>query len=538
MLPPMLRRTVAGLLVALCVALIAPAAAGAGTYSVWSCTGPDGSGSPTDAWRHEGGAQFSSPADSCASGGGLYTGLNGDFAHPANTTLMTWRFTAPVNTSIAGYRIWRSAQVTPTSFHATPVYWLAWPRKEYPAGVKEQCPSTNCSGVGNPATPLAAGNLITASGMSGVTDLYFNAGCGGTDGYTCNPEQSPPGSDAVNLRIHAADITLRDDLDPELGTPSGTLVGSRRTLAGVHGVSVAAKDAGAGLYDIQLEVDGRVVSSTPVGDCVKPFRVAVPCKLAATASATLDTATLPDGAHQLRVIVRDATESNHAAYGPVQIVTANATNRCGAGDGTVTARFARTRGRSVTVRYGKRRAIRGRVVDAAGAPVANAGLRVVSRIRRRGERLRALARTVTTRPDGRFRFRTPKRPSRVLRVGWRSSPSATRLTCSRTLRLGVRAPVRLRAIDATVAPGGRVRLRGLLRGGFIPRRGKQVDLQAYDRGRWRTFDSVRARGRRFAASYRFSAGAGGTFPMRARVRPDGAYPFALGYSPVVRVRVG
>jgi hypothetical protein len=538
MLRRMLGRTFAWLLAALCAALLAPAAAGAGTYSVWSCTGPDGSGSPTDRWTHQGSARFSSPSNACASGGGLYTGLNGDFAHPANIAVMTWHFSAPENTSIDGYRIWRSAQVTPTSVNATPVYWLAWQRNEYPAGVQEQCASTNCGGVGNPAKPLAPQNLVTASGMSGVTDVFFNAMCGGETNWPCEPDKSPPGQDAVNVRIHAADITLRDDFDPTLGAPSGTLVDSKRPLAGLHGVSVAAEDKGSGLYDLLLEVDGRTVSSAPVGGCAKPFRVAVPCKLSATASASLDTATLPDGEHQLRVIVRDATESNQAVYGPVRIVTANVTNRCGARDGQVTARFAGTKRRSVIVRYGKRRTIRGRVVDAAGAPVANAGLRVVSRIRRRGEGVRALTKTVTTRPNGRFRFRTPKRPSRVLRVGWRPSPNATRLTCSRKLSLGVRARVQLRAIDPSIASGGRVRLRGLLRGGFIPRRGKQVDLQAFDGGRWRTFETVRARRRRFAASYRFSSGARGTFPMRARVRPDGAYPFAVGYSPVVRVRVG
>jgi hypothetical protein len=539
----MARRAVAGTVLALAVALLVPAAATAGTYSVWSCTGPDGSGSPTDAWRAEGGAQFSNPLDSCASGGGLYAGLNGDFAHPANVTLMTWHFHAPEDTSIAAYRIWRSAQVSPTSTNATPVYWMAWPVNTYDgANVKEQCPGTGCAGLGNPSAPRSAGNLVTASGLSTVTDLYFNAGCGGVTNWLCQPDASPPGRDAVNFRIHAADITMRDDLDPELNGPSGTLIEPGRTLAGVHGVSVAAKDEGSGLYDILLEVDGQVVASAPVstnsGRCVKPFRTVVPCKLSATASASLDTATLPDGSHTLRVLVRDATESNQAVYGPLQIRTANTTNRCGGAGGTVSARYAGRKRRSVTVRFDGRRTIRGRVVDLTGRPVGGAVLRVLSTIRRRGEPARTLSRPVTAGPAGVFRYRTPKRPSRTLRFGWRASPTAARLTCSRALRLAVRAAARLRAADATVAPGGRVRLRGTLRGGFVPGRGKVVDLQAYDGGRWRTFATVRSRGRRFTASYRFSGGARGTFPMRARVRPDGTYPFALGYSPIVRVRVG
>ena len=43
---------------------------------------------------------------------------------------------------------------------------------------------------------------------------------------------------------------------------------------------------------------------------------------------------------------------------------------------------------------------------------------------------------------------------------------------------------------------------------------------------------------RFSAVYRFSASAPGrVFRMRARVRPEATYPFALGHSRVVRVRV-
>jgi hypothetical protein len=544
MLRRMARRAVAGTVVALALALLVPATGTAGTYSVWSCTGPDGTGSPTDAWRAEGGALYSNPVDNCATGGGLFAHINGDFDHPANTTLMIWRFAAPENTSIAGYRIWRSAQVGPTSYNATPVFWIAWPQPGFiSANVKEpHCAGHECSALGDPARPFGAGNLVTATGMSGIKDLYFVAACGGTTGFICRAADSPPGRDAVNFRIHGTDITMRDDLDPELSAPSGTLIEPGRKLAGVHGVSVAAKDEGSGLYDILLEVDGQVVASAPVstnsGRCVKPFRTVVPCKLSATATASLDTATLPDGAHALRVIVRDATESNQAVYGPLQIVTANATNRCGGPGGTVSARYAGRKRRSVTVPFGRRRAVRGRVVDATGRPVGGAVLRVLSTIRRRGEGTRALSRSVTADPEGFFRYRTPKGPSRTLRFGWRASPTASRLTCSRNLRLKVRAAARLRAMDPTLAAGGRVRLRGSLRGGYVPKRGKVVDLQAFDDGRWRTFATVRSRGRRFKASYRFSGGARGTFPMRARVRPDGAYPFALGYSPTVRIRVG
>lgn len=62
--------------------------------------------------------------------------------------------------------------------------------------------------------------------------------------------------------------------------------------------------------------------------------------------------------------------------------------------------------------------------------------------------------------------------------------------------------------------------------------GKVVELQAHERGRWRTFRTVRtSRKGAFSYRYRFSFRAGG------RVRADGSYPFALGTSRRVRVRV-
>ena len=87
--------------------------------------------------------------------------------------------------------------------------------------------------------------------------------------------------------------------------------------------------------------------------------------------------------------------------------------------------------------------------------------------------------------------------------------------------------------------GSRVRLTGRLLGGRVPARGKLIDLQARELGRWRTFATVRSRASgTFTTRYRFRSSAPRkTYPMRVRVRPDAAYPFAVGYSRAVRVRV-
>ena len=106
------------------------------------------------------------------------------------------------------------------------------------------------------------------------------------------------------------------------------------------------------------------------------------------------------------------------------------------------------------------------------------------------------------------------------------------------MRVNVRAGLTLRATKR-VRRGGRARFRGRLLGKPIPRVGKLIDLQAFDGGRWRTFATTRAnRKGRYRASYRFvRTNAPRTFRFRARARREARYPYALGVSKVVRVRV-
>jgi hypothetical protein len=147
--------------------------------------------------------------------------------------------------------------------------------------------------------------------------------------------------------------------------------------------------------------------------------------------------------------------------------------------------------------------------------------------------------TAITNARGSFSLRVPPGPSRRLRAAYRVRPEDAFLVCSRPLNLNVPARATLSASPRQVRPGGRVRLSGRLRGGHVPRRGKLIDLEARDAGRWRDFDTVRTDRRgRFRTSYRFSRRARrGTYPIRVKVRADSSYPFALGYSPAVRVRV-
>ena len=117
------------------------------------------------------------------------------------------------------------------------------------------------------------------------------------------------------------------------------------------------------------------------------------------------------------------------------------------------------------------------------------------------------------------------------------APGAGSLACT-TARVRTRAGVTLKA-TRRVRPGGRVRFRGRLKGLPVPGRGKLVELQAFDGGKWRTFAQPRSRkDGRYKAAYRLRRTFGPrTFRFRARVRRESGYPYELGYSRRVKVRV-
>jgi hypothetical protein len=196
---------------------------------------------------------------------------------------------------------------------------------------------------------------------------------------------------------------------------------------------------------------------------------------------------------------------------------------------------ASLRGRKVRrVRYGATARLKGRVFNTDGTRAA--GVPVLILI---GKRRPIVFGEAVTGPKGGYSFRVRPGKNRIIHVGFRPSPGAPDLECSRRVRVNVRAGVTLRARPKRVPRGGRVRFRGRLLGKPIPAVGKLIDLQAFDGGRWRTFETTRAnREGRFRARYRFTRTfSPRTFRFRARARREARYPYALGTSKVVRVRV-
>jgi hypothetical protein len=508
------------LLAGLLLLMLPRTAAAQDSYTVHYCQSPVGGAATTEGLSAISG--FAGLAYACPGAGVASGPPTADFALLQGFGI---RYRVPADTRLASYVLYRTVSV--------PAPWNYTLFRDADASnvelVVERCWSMGaaCSGRGDgkvsPASRVAGG-----AADSGGLQLYVD----------CNPGPCAAGG-GVRVVLHRLDAVLSDHLDPTLiGTPSGDLLDTERAVAGVRSVAFSAADRGGGVYRATLEVDGAAAVSQVVDDnggaCREPFTTPVPCRLTASGTIALDTASLPDGVHAVRLLVSDATGTNTVVYGPVRITTRNQAPGCDpavtAAVTPVTLRFRGTRSRHLTRRRGRGARVAGTVAGAAEGTTVF----LIGRALRAGARDRVVARALTA-ADGSFRIRVPAGVSRRLRAGHRVRATDPLLACSRPLQLRTPARARLRARSLP----GRVRLSGRLLGGHVPARGKTVELQAFERGRWRTFESVRANRRgRFTAGYRFSASSTGrTFRMRARVRPEATYPFALGHSPVVRVRV-
>jgi hypothetical protein len=518
-----MRIAVLGTLLALLAS--APAAAD-DTYTVYYCQGPSGQSASVEGMTAINGKALL--ANGCPRGGlssgppalpfESLEGMGISYRTPASTRLIAYTLYRTV--SLNNYFNWTRFNVPDNFGQATPVEYC-WTMGSPP-----------CSSLGDGG--VTASSRVTGSGLDTAgLGLYVD----------CNPAPCSGNGSQPKVIMSRLDAVLADRLDPVFtSTPSGDLLDTARPLTGVRSVSYSASDAGGGLYQALLEVDGAPALTQLIDDnggrCREPFLYPVPCKNVASGTLSFDTAALPDGQHSIRLTLTDVTKTNAVSFGPVQVTTSNQSARCDPSltpETTPVAASFRGRRRPFLTRHGGRGVrVVGRVTGVgAGAPVL-----LLAREARTGARGGAVGQT-TTAADGSFTLLVPPGPSRTLRAGYRLQPTNPLVACSRALRLRVPARVTLHVRPSTVRAGRSIRIFGRLRGGHVPRRGKLVALQAFERGRWQTFTTVRTK-RRGAFSKRrgfsFTA-AGRTFRLRVQVRPDASYPFALGYSRAVRVHV-
>ena len=330
---------------------------------------------------------------------------------------------------------------------------------------------------------------------------------------------------------------MRDPHVPVITGLGGSLLrpGDIRDVASLE---LAGTDRGSGLRAVSLEVDGRRVAEerfqASSSRCQEPYTRPQPCALEGRHGLGFDTRQLADGAHALRVLLRDASGNTRASR-PYSIAVNNGGASCPSGTGPkLKAGFGR-RGRAGTLTIGatRRALLKGRLLSANGSALAGSLVRTLSRSPGSAEWRQVSLQATNRRGD--FRVRLPRGPSRTIRVAYCGRDGGAH----RDLRLRSKPSVGFRANRRRARNGQGVLFSGRLRSRPIPRDGKLVELQAFFRGRWRTFQTLHTSRR---GTFRFRYWFGGTqgtvrYRFRARVPREGGYPYVTGSSRRVTVTV-
>ncbi len=548
--------------------LAAPSFAAANSYHDFLCRVPYGphAGQPAQAddVAYEINNDYLYVGNSCPEGGALYAQMDGGLTHPYTARAMD-TFTAPAGLSIAGFTVWRYEAAGPSQVDGT-----AESKLEYipgPPSVEGLC-EQGCA-RGTQAEPLNPKNEVSVTKLSGVTQIRWNAACGGGPNGTC-PE-SGSGTLSAQFDLYAADIDLVDNTPPTVSNVGGPLIAGG-TLTGMQAVSFNAADGQSGVYGGSLVVDGHTVVSqildTNGGACLslgvtsdgqRSFEHAQPCKSSLSAGLTLNTSQLTAGQHSLELIVDDAAGNQTIAYngtintagppspgsssdaqiGPGSSLTVRgALNGVNASDeATLSAHWTRTSKAALTSRYGVRERVTGRLTTTAGQPISGALIDVYATPGYQGAQARLSDAGLRTGTNGQWTLTLPPDASScVLRFAYRSHVNDTITAASTTLDLNVHAGLTLHITPHTASVGRKIYFNGTLHGTPIPPGGKQLVLEASSGGEWVQFDTVRtdARGR-YHASYRFKYRGPVTYRFRVFSAHEADFPYLDGTSNGVTV---
>jgi hypothetical protein len=524
------------------------ASAWAGTYTVLSCKDRSWARAPLNdasgGWvGGNTGGQGLDWLDHCDDASqGFQATISGPWDHPVGSQVW-WRFLPPSGTVIEGADILYGGLTRPLSGGSRGVIFFQ---------------GAQAGDIGHHfGEGVVPARWMTLRGLH-ESWLQAAAQCDGAAG-------SPPcpgGAVHATIEVFRSEVLLSDTSPPTAGPATGSAAASA-TWQGTQVFAFPATDDGGGVHQAILSVDGAPVLARTINDwggrCAdttaggRVFRYPRPCLTSVDALVTIDANQLPAGDHEVTLQASDAAGNVRTVYAARKTIVV--AKRIGPGsdlaergaangenasdDARLSVRWARTKRATLTSPYGRRNVIRGQLITAGGAGIRNAKVEMLTAIDgRTGAPLdKGGART---RRDGRFTLILPANvSSRTLVLRYRSHANDTVSIAETTLRVRVKAGVRLRVAPHVAARGHTVRLSGRLVGRPLPATGKVVELQARSPGeRWLTFRTLRASRRgRFATRYTFRQSGPALYLMRARVREADDYPYATGVSHAARVRV-
>ena len=489
----------------------------AGTYLMNSCNVPGAPAAPLAPWYWEAAANVT-PVDSCAQGAGFVFYFGGPLSMPRGAaSALTLSLPASGPISIRRVRLWTVGRL---SGGGSALF----------AGTNSGAPdgqNTNSDLYG----PVD-GDTLTTPHVTSLLPLGTNVFRVLLYCSQSSPDDCFPSSRTV-LEIVGAEVTLLESVAPTVSVTGGSLGDGPQSAT--RTVKFTAVDNQSGVEAIELLVDNAVAAKRDYSaDC--PHADYAACAKQRSDEIAVDTSALANGSHRVRLRATDA--AGNAADSSTQVIEVANQGAGPAGGGAssepprrlggrLTAAFAATPKRTMTVSYRGRPRVVGRLTDVDGRPVAKAAISVTEKVAGRPPASRVVG---ETRDDGRYAIRLAARgSSRVVRVEFVSGGASL---SAPALRLRVRAAASLKV----ALNGVRVRYRGAVVSQQIPRRGLIVVLQGRRKGGiWQSFATRRvSRSARFTGTYRLRVRRPGVvLQFRAVVSKAPGYPYETGFSAVV-----
>jgi hypothetical protein len=341
-----------------------------------------------------------------------------------------------------------------------------------------------------------------------VFALYLT--CGIQTGTGCNP------SSLNVLDVRGAEVTYEESSLPKASIDGGELL-TDGPQAGIRSLAFSASDNESGIAKLAVLLGKNVVASSDfTSECTYAEQAA--CPSTRNASIAVDTRKVPDGTYPISLRVTDAAGNEQTAQSAAVIRVANATSASSTGPSvaaaSLTAAFVRNHRATVTVGYGTRVVVRGRLRGLDGAPIGGARIDIAEQSTNHG----VTTAIATTGSDGVFSYAVPRGPSRTVRLSYAAGGAVKQLK----LRVKASATLHVRLDGIVVRYHGRVLSKPL------PPRGKIVEIQGRAPGSgWRTFATRRATRRgAFSGTYRLRIHRPGVrLQFRVRVPAQAGYPF-------------
>lgn len=495
----------------------------AGTYVMRNCSVPGHANAPLGPWTHWAGAR-----DACVDGGGLSFNMSSASSHEMWAG-EAWELhihrprTGPrseiqINKVAVWYsaRLWGAGQaVNVVTLHGNPddgslfYHWLVTPP-----------PGAEGLSFEQPVSPIET--LVYEVRLMCGPPLLPRAP------EPCAPDHPTP------LVVHGIETTLSESSPPTVLQPAGALL-SGGTQSGMRTVTYSASDPQSGLAKVDVLLGGNVVKSHDLTPRC-PYSDWTVCPASDHETLEIDTRAVPNGTHDLALRVQDAAGNERVVHGAHAVIIENHPPRdtVAVVPYAMSAKFKGSSRSTLTVSYGRRVSVRGRLTQGGQSMAGGTPITVLERPDRRGAREKAV-RKIMTKADGTISIGVAtSRPSRTVRLAYR--PPGGVAVVSQALRLRVRGASRVRA-----SLRGRVmRFSGTVLGRPMPKGGKRVQMQGRSPGStWTTFKSTRTDGKgRFSGSYRLRVRRPGVLlKVRAVVPKQTGYGYLGSYSRAVMLRV-